>query len=87
MPELDDRVKQVQQAYDEAVRNGSIDPKRIDIERFADIIADDIEYFDTPAKDLSKEEKDSERAIAHLNSRHPSIRKGIFERWFGKNEI
>lgn len=86
MTELDDRVKQVQAAYDKAVKDGSIDPKKMDIERFADVIAEDIEYFDTPAKDLSDEEKASERAVAQLQSRNSELRKNIFQKWFGKND-
>ena len=84
MSELDDRVKQVQAAYDKAVKDGSIDPHTMDIERFAGVIAEDLEYFDTPSKDLAQEEIDSERAVAHLQNRGGKLRQSILDRWFGK---
>lgn len=86
MSELDDRVKQVQAAYDEAVKDGSIDPKRMDIERFADILADDITYFDSPSSDAAQDEADSERAVANLQNRGGKFRQAILDKWFGKKD-
>ncbi len=86
MSELDERVKRVQAEYEKAVKAKQIDPKKIDIERFADILADDVEYIDAPSLDATQERIDSEQNVANLMNRGTEVKQSILNRWFGKKD-
>lgn len=81
MSEIDSRVAEVQAAYEQAIKNGEIDPRTMSIERYADVLADDVEYEAAVAEDVNQEISDSRRAVANLMR---GDKKSVLSRWFGK---
>ncbi len=81
MSEIDSRVAEVQAAYEQAIKNGEIDPRTMSIERYADVLADDVEYKDAVAVDVNQEISDSRKAVATLMR---GDKKSVLSRWFGK---
>ncbi len=79
--ELDARVAKVEAAYQAAIDSGQISPG-MDIVRFADMIADDIDFLDTPAMDGFDERVESERAVNSIIKGGRDA-EGILGKWFG----